>query len=1332
MNAQADPVDAFLVRNLDLGNNGSIEVPGRLLVPPGYTNSQSYPLVVNFHGIGQRGSDNAKQVNEEIGELITKANARGFFLYAPQLPSDHGNWDNAYVDNVMRSVAAIARDYNIDPAKIYVTGLSLGGGGVKYSIGHYTGALGAAVSICGVGGGNSSELPNLVGKPIWLYHGTADLSVDVSTSRNYLNSIRALDPGKDQLTFRLNVVGNPHYNIGEPYYAFWQDHTYFEDHGLRYSEFGGASHFIWGEVFQQNFLYDWLLVQTADSALKSQESALFDFGTTAPPTTDSQGRRWNSVQETGAQSTLSAVIPFAQESATGRRTSVSVSVLQPFAGVVPTTSGVSNPQFHDNVAKDGWITAAGATEATAGKLRIHGLVPNALYRLEIFAGHVDNDGGLTRTSRYKVINATVTGSDTADLNAYNNTANSASALAIFPQITANASGSFDLLVYPSPATAARYGQINAINLKRLDGTGTPVNQAPQVNAGPDQTITLPSTASLNGTVTDDGLPNATVTKQWVKVTGPSTVTFGNAANPITTATFSVAGTYVLQLSGTDAAPLSTSDQVTITVNAAPPAGGGTVLFDQSFTSSTTLSSYINATAPTANQFNDISAGTNGGTWSIVNNALQLDRPATTDSGPAGFTRHTNLPGSPSVALMEFDLKLGGVFNMWSPMMAMTFGDMTTVGVYNDVQSYPNTTASLILQGNGNGNFRLRLTDQSPLYSPSYAIGTNLHIAWYLNTSGVSKTFTGPDSVSRTLLDKQAMLYVNNVAVVQPVGFTTSYQSRSLSDFRLYSSSTPSLTATFDNFKVTDLSSPANQAPVAVANTATTNEATAVTVNVLANDSDPDSGPSALTIQSVGTPTNGTAQIVSGQVVYTPNPGFYGTTDTFPYTITDGAATATANVTVTVNSTSTASNLNAAGLTGSNIGTSAGGSSRVLANGSWEVNGSGSGLAAAADSFHYESSSIDGDFQVIAKVNSLTSTGAAPRAGVMIRETTAAGSRFVAIATTTTGATTPYRLIKRDTVNVAGTDTVTTGFNYSYPNGWVILERVGNVINVGVSADGVTFTTVNSVTLSGLASTVTAGVFSSSGTVGANARAVVTDFALLPTTIFSQNFDSSSTLSTYINAGTAGAGQFNDISAVANGGTWSIASGALQLARPLTTDTAAAGFTRHTDLPANPAVAVMEFDFKLTGAFNNWNPMMAFAFGDMASVGTYTDVISYSGTTAALTVQGNGSGSYKFRLRNGVTGNPAKMSQAYSFGTSVHVAWYTNTSNAPQTFIGPDGASHTLPDLHSALFVNNVMQIDDETQTVGYQSRSLKDFRFFSNSTPSINLTIDNLQIFDSF
>jgi len=97
------------------------------------------------------------------------------------------------------------------------------------------------------------------------------------------------------------------------------------------------------------------------------------------------------------------------------------------------------------------------------------------------------------------------------------------------------------------------------------------NEAPIVGAGSDQTITLPALASLDGTVTDDGFPDppGEVVSTWSKVSGPGDVTFGNTAEVDTTAGFSAAGTYVLRLAADDNA-LSSQDQVTITVNPAPP------------------------------------------------------------------------------------------------------------------------------------------------------------------------------------------------------------------------------------------------------------------------------------------------------------------------------------------------------------------------------------------------------------------------------------------------------------------------------------------------------------------------------------------------------------------------------------------------------------------------------------------------------------------------------------------------------------------------------------------------------------------------------------------
>lgn len=91
------------------------------------------------------------------------------------------------------------------------------------------------------------------------------------------------------------------------------------------------------------------------------------------------------------------------------------------------------------------------------------------------------------------------------------------------------------------------------------------NLPPVVSAGPAQTIRLPATAALAGTVTDDGFPTPpTLNIAWSVVAGPGNVSFANASAPQTVATFSAPGTYQLRLTASDG-QLSASSDVTITV-----------------------------------------------------------------------------------------------------------------------------------------------------------------------------------------------------------------------------------------------------------------------------------------------------------------------------------------------------------------------------------------------------------------------------------------------------------------------------------------------------------------------------------------------------------------------------------------------------------------------------------------------------------------------------------------------------------------------------------------------------------------------------------------------
>src|SRR5205085_566233 len=88
--------------------------------------------------------------------------------------------------------------------------------------------------------------------------------------------------------------------------------------------------------------------------------------------------------------------------------------------------------------------------------------------------------------------------------------------------------------------------------KDMTVTVTPAsNYPPGVNAGSDQLIRLPNMISLNGEVTDDGVPaGGSPTAAWSKVAGPGTVTFNNPNAAATTVAFSEGGTYVLRLTAT--------------------------------------------------------------------------------------------------------------------------------------------------------------------------------------------------------------------------------------------------------------------------------------------------------------------------------------------------------------------------------------------------------------------------------------------------------------------------------------------------------------------------------------------------------------------------------------------------------------------------------------------------------------------------------------------------------------------------------------------------------------------------------------------------------------
>ena len=97
-------------------------------------------------------------------------------------------------------------------------------------------------------------------------------------------------------------------------------------------------------------------------------------------------------------------------------------------------------------------------------------------------------------------------------------------------------------------------------------TFTIENQPPEVDAGEDQAVRLPDgTTDLDGTVTDDGLPEGVpLAHIWTQESGPSSVAFGDETAVDTTATFGATGVYILRLTATDT-EFGAYDEVQITV-----------------------------------------------------------------------------------------------------------------------------------------------------------------------------------------------------------------------------------------------------------------------------------------------------------------------------------------------------------------------------------------------------------------------------------------------------------------------------------------------------------------------------------------------------------------------------------------------------------------------------------------------------------------------------------------------------------------------------------------------------------------------------------------------
>jgi predicted esterase len=168
-------------------------------LPPRYGNGARYPLLVFFHGVGENGDGSLA-----VLEIVTKngpprlveddewPEARPFVLLSPQHPGQ-GCPGAQEIDEFL---GFALDEYDIDLARVYITGLSCGASGSWNYLAQYSDELvAAAVLVCGDGRSAFQAAGCGLGKvPIWAFHGDADSSVNVEGSRSPIESLNACQP----------------------------------------------------------------------------------------------------------------------------------------------------------------------------------------------------------------------------------------------------------------------------------------------------------------------------------------------------------------------------------------------------------------------------------------------------------------------------------------------------------------------------------------------------------------------------------------------------------------------------------------------------------------------------------------------------------------------------------------------------------------------------------------------------------------------------------------------------------------------------------------------------------------------------------------------------------------------------------------------------------------------------------------------------------------------------------------------------------------------------------------------------------------------------------
>lgn len=236
--ASAQTATGFLDRTFEL--DGS-ERRYQVYVPSDYDPDRASPVVLFLHGAGERGSDGLFQTEIGLGSAIRRfADRFPTIAVFPQVPLG-SNWVET-ADVAMAALENTEAEFNTDPDRVYLTGLSMGGNGTWYLAYTRPERWAAVVPICGFVtpfGDWPAVAPDaadpyeavaeaLADVPVWIFHGADDMVVSVEEARRMQQALQ---------------------DAGAP---------------VTYSEFEGVGHDSWTPAYRSPDLATWLFDQVRE------------------------------------------------------------------------------------------------------------------------------------------------------------------------------------------------------------------------------------------------------------------------------------------------------------------------------------------------------------------------------------------------------------------------------------------------------------------------------------------------------------------------------------------------------------------------------------------------------------------------------------------------------------------------------------------------------------------------------------------------------------------------------------------------------------------------------------------------------------------------------------------------------------------------------------------------------------------------------------------------------------------------------------------------------------------------------------------------------------